>query len=354
MKILNSLVASSLLISSAMALEPMAKEAGWSGFVLLGGGYLNYKNSEVAGNSFIDVEDKTITNLGEPDNQSTGLPVITGTVKYTLEGMKTEFFVGNSLEDFLRMDATLALGVRHSFEGLGIMGVRLLASTTPTSVWEDPFLRNRDRVKTDRTSGGIGLKWEEIFGSGFEVDIRARKMDFDNDLNGYSMIGGAGGNPAAGTVADVANGAYYINSAQVQDLERDGTLASAELLYTWDINDNNSLVPSIKFTNNDRDGDARDYKETALQLTHAYFSKKWIIATTVSAGKADYDTNNPVYRMEQDTDFVSGGMNVTYRQPFGWKDWGVNASVYVSRADSDVDFYDSELFLATLGMAYKF
>ena len=87
------------------------------------------------------------------------------------------------------MDATIGLGVRHQFDGVGILGVRLLASSTPTEVWADPFTKNKDRQDTERTSTGLGLKGEGIMGSKFEMDFRARSLEFEDDFNGQALVG---------------------------------------------------------------------------------------------------------------------------------------------------------------------
>jgi len=353
MKIFKGIIAISLLVSSVMAIEPMQKEAGWSGFVLLGAGGINFKNNEIAGNPLVDVEEKQIHNYGEATSQSTGLPVITGVARYTLEDKKTEFFLGNSLEDYLRMDNSLALGVRHVFNGVGILGVRLLFSTTPTQVWEDPFVKDTDRKDTDRTSAGLGLKWEKIFGSNFEVDVRARKMEFSNDINGQALNSQSGG--GTGTVdADAGEGAHFIDDAGQKLLEREGLMTSAELLYTWHVAKSNLIIPSIKFISSDRDGDARDYSETSVKLGHLFFNQKWLIASNVFIGEARFDKENPVFQKKQDTTIVGAGVNVTYQKPFGWEDWNLNAGLVATQANSEIDFYDTSFVIATFGFAYVF
>ena len=348
MKIVKSIIAASLLAGSAMAIEPIQKEAGWSGGVLLGAGHVKYENNEVAGNRLVDLEDKRISDRGSPSEESATIPVVTGIARYTLENRRTEFFAGNSLEDYLRMDSALALGVRHDFEGVGILGVRLLASATPTDVWEDPLVVGEKRKSTERSSVGIGLKWERIMESNFEVDLRARNVEFDKDRNGESLVN----NALAGQ--ENPNGGYYITDTQQKLLEREGTIVSLEALYTWTMNDSNIFVPSIKFINNDRDGDARDYTQTELKVTHIFHNPKWLVATSLYVGAASYDDNNPVFKDKQDSDYVGGGINATYKKPFGWKDWGINGGFYASKGDSDINFYDTSLMMVTLGMVYSF
>jgi len=346
---IKPLFISALLSLSLMALEPMQKESGWSGFVLLGGGGISYESSEISGLQSIDLEHKTIQDRSSPNRESGFLPLLTGIVRYTLEDKKTEFFAGNSLEDFLRFDMNIALGVRHQFNGIGIMGVRFLVSTVPTQVWEDPLLVGSERSSSDRTSSGIGLKWENIMDSEFELDVRARKITFDNDKNGVSLIN----DTLAGTSAG-SNGELYISKAEQKLLEREGNMVSIEGLYTWHLGQSHFVIPSIKFTDNDSDGDARDYTRTDLKLTYAFINKQWTVATLLTAGKSSYDKANPIFQKKQDADFFSAGANVTYNAPFGWKGWGVNANLFGARGNSDIDFYDQALYVATIGVIYNF
>lgn len=349
MKLIHSLIGLSLVTVSAMAIEPMQKEAGWSGFALLGAGHLNYKNNEVAGSDEIDVKNKRIDNRGSGSSKSTVIPAITGVVRYTFESKKTEVFIGNTLEDYLRLDTSMSLGIRHEYKQVGILGMRLLATTMPTSVWTDPLATGVDRQETDRSSLGMAFKWERIMNSNFEVDFRHRNIKFDTDNNGASLVN----NGLAGTSAG-SNGEVYITSAQQELLKREGTEDSLELLYTWIINQTNFLVPSMKYTVSNRDGESRDYNEAEFKVSYAHISSKWTVASSIFAGSSFYESNNPVFTKKQDASYIGVGINATYKKPFGWKDWGINANLYSSKSDSDIDFYDSELFIATLGMVYSF
>jgi len=344
------MITASLLASSVMAIEPIAKEEGLSGFVVLGAGHLKYKNNEVSGSDLVDVEDKKINNLGSASYQTTAIPVLTGILRYTFGNKKTEIFVGSSLEDFLRMDTIMALGVRHDIKGVGIVGVRLLANVTPTEVWEDPFLTGADRSSTDRSATGVGLKWERILDSKFDIDFRVRKVTFKNDRNGESLNTDI--NP--GATGDLVNGAGTINTAQQKLLEREGDLASVEVLYTWSANQNNLVSPSLKYIVNDRDGDAKDFFQSEVKLGHAYFDKKWMIASNVFVGQSKYDTKNPIFNEYEDTSYYGAGLNATYKRPFGWDDWGINMELSATKGNSEIDFYDTSAYFASLAMMYNF
>ena len=48
---------------SAMAIEPLPQEKGWSGFVIIGGGFMDVELNTIAGNQFIDIGDETIGDI---------------------------------------------------------------------------------------------------------------------------------------------------------------------------------------------------------------------------------------------------------------------------------------------------
>ena len=205
------------------------------------------------------------------------------------------------------------------------------------------------REKTDRTSSGVGLKWERIMDSNFEVDFRFRNIDFDNDTNGLSLVN----NGSAGTSAG-SNGEVYITSDEQKLLSRTGTESTVEFLYTWNLDNKNFIIPSFTYTNHNRDGAARDNDEVELKLTHAYWGSKWVVSSNVFIGTALFDQENPVYNKKQDANSFGAGVNITYKEPFGWEKFGINANIATAKSDSEIDFYDSELFVATIGLAYRF
>jgi hypothetical protein len=301
---------------------------------------MELKNSEVAGTKIVDLENKQINNYSSPSKESTAIPVLNVLIRYTLDDKATEFFIGNTMEDYLNLDSAIALGVRHEFKGTGIMGARLIASASPTDVYEDPLLTGANRTKTDRTTAGIGLKWEKIMESNFDLDLTARNLNVDKDHNGQSLVGAAG--------------PYGITQAEQKTLKRDGTISTAQLLYTYGINKSNQLIPAVMFVDTNADGSARDNTAYELELTHMYMSGHWIAKTSVSGGASTFDNKNPVFNDKQNTTFLAASTNITYMQPYGWKDWGISGGLLYSEGNSDINFYDTQIFVAHVGMMYMF
>jgi hypothetical protein len=220
------------------------------------------------------------------------------------------------------------------------MGARLIASASPTDVYEDPLLTGANRAKTDRTTAGIGLKWEKIMESNFDLDLTARNLNVDKDHNGQSLVGAAG--------------PYGITQAEQKTLKRDGTISTAQLLYTYGINKSNQLIPAVMFVDTNADGSARDNTAYELELTHMYMSGHWIAKTSVSGGASTFDNKNPVFNDKQNTTFLAASTNITYMQPYGWKDWGISGGLLYSEGNSDINFYDTQIFVAHVGMMYMF
>jgi hypothetical protein len=329
-----------LQAGSAVAAVPMQKEAGWGGSeVFLGGGYIELRNNEVAGNKIVTLDDKTHDNLGDAKSQSAGTPIANFMVRYTLESKKTELFAGTDESDALRMDNTTAFGVRHSFGDKGIIGARALVSSSlaATQVYNDPLDTTGKRKKTDRETIGGGLKWEKVMNSNLDIDLRLRRVNVVNDRNGDTLFNDG-----------------FITSAERHKLDRDGDIANVEVEYTYVINKANILIPYVMYTNNNRDGSARDFSQGDVGMAYVFKRNKWTIASKVDLGWNSYKNKNPVFDDKQDTNFWSAASKVVYAEPYGMKNWNVSGGALMSVGNSDISFYNTRIFVAYAGVGYKF
>ncbi|MGI9290284.1 MAG: DUF2860 family protein, partial [Gammaproteobacteria bacterium] len=103
-----------MLPQLASALPEIPEEEGWSGFIGVGAGYLNFKSNTVAGSDVIDLDNDRL-NAGDltksPSSRSTAIPAILGEVRWTL-GRQNQLFLGTSEERALTLDGGTALGWR--------------------------------------------------------------------------------------------------------------------------------------------------------------------------------------------------------------------------------------------------
>jgi hypothetical protein len=324
-----------LLCSPVAAFEPIPNESGFDGFVRLGGGYSWVKSNMIAGSDLGDVGKRRIDSLRDsPDSKSDGVPQFNWNVKYTFAGTRTQLFAGSRLEDIFRFDATTQAGVRQEFSSLGIMGASFVFTTLPTEVWRDPYVVDDRRNKTDRTSRGIRLAWERMFNSNFEVDYIYRNIDINTERSGDALD---------------------LSGSDKDRLKRKGDNHQLIGAYWFEIGKNHLLSPQLIFDYQDLDGDAMKNYKTDFQLTYAYNGTKFSLGLNGFIGYADYDKKNPIYGKTQDDTRYGLGALGSWKNPFGWKPFGHDKFRLYSQvgyfvSDSNIDFYDTDIFQATAGI----
>ncbi len=328
-----------LFCSPVAAFEPIPNESGFDGFVRLGGGYSWVKSNMIAGSDLGDVGKRRIDSLRDsPDSKSDGVPQFNWNVKYTFAGTRTQLFAGSRLEDIFRFDATTQAGVRQEFSSLGIMGASFVFTTLPTEVWRDPYVVDDRRNKTDRNSLGVRLAWERMFNSNFEVEYIYRNIDINTERSG-DALGDAGS----------------LSGSDKDRLKRDGDIHRVIGAYWFEIGKNQLLSPQLIFDYQDLDGDAMKNYTTDFQLTYAYKGPKFGLALNGLIGYADYDKKNPIYgKTRDDTRYGLGALG-SWKNPFGWKPFGHDKFRLYSQvgyfvSDSNIDFYDTDIFQATAGV----
>ncbi len=343
--ILLCILVSSLFCQSLMA-APIAKESGFSGFIAVGAMGLEYKSNLIAGNAFDDkITDNVINNLNnEASTESTVMPNFEYNFKYTFAESQTEIFLGSELLDVLTFDGTSRLGVRKNFDGVGILGIAALFSTVPTEVWADPYDTSQPRQSTERTTRGASLKWEDIAGSKFWLEVRALKLEIDGgDKSGLNA-------PYTGQVPTSLT-PQELN----QQLNREGDLNMLIASYTWKINNKNFLEPQLRYQDYDFDGQAIKFQRTELRLNYLYKGANWKLVGVVVASQDDFDEINPLFGRKADANGIGAGFTVGYKNPFGWsKQFSLLGTVAANENDSDINFYDMSGSLVSLMALYRF
>ncbi len=329
-----------LSLSPAYAIEPIPAESGFSGFLSVGGGYSRVKSNMIAGNTFGDVGHRSVDSLTDsPDASSAGSPQFNYDLRYTFASTRTQIFLGTALEDALRYDFATQLGVAQELPGKNLVAAGFLFSTIPTEVWKDPYVTYYRRSKTDRTSTGFRVAWDRIFGSELELQYSYRNIDIDDEYSGFFL----GLNP-------------YERSL----LDRNGDAQRAEVLYRFFFdNKKHAIIPSVAYFNYDLDGDAMSNDGVDFQLSYGYNGDVISLVVNGFIGYADYDKRNPIYGKTQEDDRYGAGLRVFYHKPFGWQaPFFKKTSLYFNTgylaADSNIDFYDTEIFSAGAGLFFRF
>ena len=161
-----------------VAVDRIPMTSGFGGFTLFGPSYPNVESNLIARASPIvlnDVGDARISSIFDaPSANSSPGVVAGGEVNYTFSGTRTQIFFGNRLEDLLRLDMVVGLGVRQQIGNVGILAASARFTPVKLEVWTHPFVEGEDRQATDVDAPGFRLRWGQVFGTGLELTVTDR------------------------------------------------------------------------------------------------------------------------------------------------------------------------------------
>ncbi len=331
-------VSASAVATVAAAIEPIPETAGWRGFVVVGGGYTDLKSNVVAGNNLIDIGQPTINSVAQrPQSDDTFHPVATGEINYTF-GNGWQAFFGTSLEDAVTLDGVTQLGARKDLGSAGILQGGLLFSGIPTQVWEDPYAEGVRREETDRDSTGLRLQWDRVLGSPFELTFSYRDISIDSERSGEGVT-------SVSCDADCQ-----------RLLRRDGDQYHFDASYLFRLGEGRRHLvrPFVRYTVDDRDGEAISGDAYRLQLSYIFLGEGYTVASNVAVGSRSHDERNPIFGRTTDSDQFAVDTTIFYRLPTESGRWQAVGNVLWGDDDSDVSFHDSEIFMISAGVMYRF
>jgi hypothetical protein len=325
--------------AQAAAIEPIPQTPGWRGFVVMGGGYMDLKSNTVAGNNLIDIGQPVIDSVAQrPRSDDTFHPVITGEINYTFGGGWQAFF-GTSLEDAVTLDGVTQLGARKDLgsDG-GVLQGGFLFSGIPTQVWEDPYAEGVRRRETDRDSTGVRLEWDRILGSAFDVTLSYRDISIDTERSGQGVLSVA------------------CDAACQELLVRDGDQYSFDVSYLYRLGEGGRHLvrPLVRYTIDDREGEAISSDGYRLQLSYVFLGQGYSVASNLAYGSSSHDARNPIFGARLDADGIVVDTTLFYRLPVESGRWQAVGSVLWGESDSDVAFHDNEVFMISAGLMYRF
>ncbi len=300
---------------AAMAIEPIPATPGWRGFVVVGGGYADLKSNTVAGNNLIEIGQPVIGSVAErPRSDDTFHPVVTGEINYTFNGGWQAFF-GTSLEDAVTLDGATQLGARKDLGSAGILQGGLLFSGIPTQVWEDPYAEGVRREETDRDSTGLRLQWDRILGTALQLTLSYRDISIDTERSGEGVTS---------VTCDVA----------CQDLlRRDGDQYHFDASYLFRLGEGQRHLvrPMVRYTSDDREGDAISGDSYRLQLSYIFLGQGYTVASNVAYGGATQDARNPIFDRKTDSDRFAVDTTLFYRLPTDSGRWQAVGTCFGAR-----------------------
>ena len=320
----------------AYSMLPIPQESGFSGFINLGVGAITAKSNTIAGNSLATIGEERIDSLTEsPDSENDVIPLINGELAYTFASTRTQLYLGNSFEDFIRFDTAALAGVRQELPDKSIAALSYVFSAIRTEVWTDPYVVGQDRTKTDRTSSGLRLGYDKILGSDFEIQFTWRSIDLDEERSGLTQLG--------------------LPPDQAKLLDREGDSYEFEVIYPFRFKQGKHiLAPAFSYRRLDLDGEAMANDHYQGQVTYAYIGERFSVTGNLIFGIADADKTNPIYLEKREDDIYGVSLTVFYRRFLDVQGLSLVGTAAYFRSDSNIDFYDTTIGLLGLSVLYRF
>lgn len=322
----------------AYAIDPIPQTPGWRGFVVGGVGYTEIKSNTVAGNGIIEIGRDIINSVNDaPPTDDAVHPMVTGEVNYTFADQWQVFF-GTSLEDAVTLDGVTQFGVRKDIGAPGVLQAGFLFSGIPTKSWEDPYAEGVKREETNRDSTGLRLQWDRVMGSAFELTFSYRDIAIDKERSGQGVVSVA------------------CNAACQDLLRRDGDQYSFDVSYLFKLGPGSRhlLRPLVRYTIDDREGDAISGDAYRLQLSYVFLGQGYMVASNVAYGGSSRDERNPIFGVKIDSSRFAVDTTLFYRLPVASGRWQAVGSILWAQEDSDIRFHDNEVFSVNVGAMYRF
>ena len=228
-------------------------------------------------------------------------------------------------------DLALALGYRQEFNSGMVIGVSFLPTLMSGETWADPYLET-ERTTTDESGNAYRFQLENIAGSRFSLDLAYATTEVDEEQSGSAL-----------------------NDAEEQaQLDRDGSSIYAKGSYKFSLGHGSALIPSLTYVNHSADGKAMSYDSYKGELSYRQKIERHSFAVTTSYTNRSYDGSNPLFNETRSDDEYSLFVAYEYQNVFGWDHWSLVSFAGYSASSSNIEFYDEEEYLMSVGMNYKF
>ncbi|BCS94796.1 hypothetical protein DSLASN_04280 [Desulfoluna limicola] len=324
------------IVMPAHAILPIPQESGFSGFVNVGVGVIGFESNMIAGNNISDTSGNRIDSLtASPDTETNATPVLNFEAAYTFGETRTQVFAGNQLEDLVRYDTSTLAGLRQELPDKSIVSIAYVFTSFPTSVWEDPYVVNANRSETDRSADGLRFGFDRILGSKFEVEFTWRDITIDTERSGQTQLG--------------------LSTTDAALLDRNGNMYSGKVTYTFPFEGlKHILIPTLEYSTYDLDGGAMAFDRYGMLVSYVLNTQKINFVTNLYYARSNFDKENPIYVEKRNDDVFGASFSAFYKKFLGVPKMNLVGTVAAYESDSNIDFYDTGISMASISVLYRF
>jgi len=331
-----------LPLGAARAIDSIPKTSGFRGFFLAAPGYFNVEsNLIVEGPPLLDdVGNTRIDSIfAPPKSQTAAALILGGEINYTFADTGTQIFLGNRLEDMLRLDLSFGLGVRQDLGNGGIVAASVLTTPTELEVWSDPYVEGEDRTSTKVNRPGFRLRWGRVLNTGLELTLTERDYRHDAENSGDWLIDQGRLDPDDQPL-----------------LSREGEVWHAQMLYRIDTeNKRHRFEPAIRYNKDDHDGAAVANQGLTLKMTYLYRTPKVVLDANFMLGRREADAMHPVYGQTLDWDRYGVALTAFIPVKFGSSNrWRVFIGAEYFRENANINFFDTKIASVNAGVIWRY
>jgi hypothetical protein len=335
-RIIPIVICMCLTAGLATAQEPLPRTSGFSGYIEILGAYIS-TNSQLSTDSDNKKTD-SLDSSGERVNNFRPFPL--GLVRYTFAEKRTQLFLGILPENVAQGQFQVEAGARHILSnGTGLRASVIPLTPIEQETWKDPFVVGQNRKRTDINSYGFKLAAETIMGSGLTVKYGWVRQNIDNEKSGAFLL---------------SQPNSFLTPGDLNDLDRDAHFHRLTTQYSFPVGVRMRLMPILRYTRGDSEGDANSFHSLTPELSFIYFGNQLQASVNVSAKGECYDSRHPVFDKKR-REFAPGLLAILgYKNPLGFKNFRIDWFNAFFRSNSNIDFYDSSSFITALGLGYTF
>ncbi len=308
-----------LCVTASPAMAQLADQEGLSGEIAITAGFASStSNFNTEGSDTISSSNQ------KPTSEDSFLAFPLGSITYTFgDALNQQVYTGTSRQDVATGIVVLEVGYRYQFESRMIMDIAILPTIMSSETWENPYLVNQSRTKTDESGNAIRFQLKNIAGSNFSLDSAFATKEVDTD-----------------TVID--------------ELKRDANTIYLKGQYRQPLSRTMLVMPSIIYQSSSADGKANSYDQYGVELSVFKLMQRHQIVLTAGYAQRQYESTNPIYNKTRENNKLSLFAAYEYKNIMDWKDWSLVAFAGYGAEQSNITFYDNSEYIISTGLNYKF
>ncbi|MFC3153118.1 DUF2860 family protein [Litoribrevibacter euphylliae] len=310
-------------------------QPGWGGFIQLA--VLISESQSLSAVSDGNERLSSLSQNAKSDTEGTLTPL--GEVNYTLDNRQTQFYAGTPQDGLMEGNPIFELGLRHELQGGTLLTAALLPKVPGfDEVWEDPYLTGSKRERGDSTMVGGYVSAEYLYGGPISLRYAYATLDVEDEASGQSLLNQPGG----------------LTSEDIRQLRRDADFHQAELSLTLPFSHALYVIPAIRYTLADADGEAFSFDRYSGELFIVETVDSLELNAGVSYDVSEYEESHPVFDKTREDDQFSAVVGLGWLEPFDWQQIRLDVLLSYSKRDSNIHFYDQEDTMGLVGVAYSF